>query len=679
MKRIFCFILSLIVTLSLSVSMSVQLFAADMNARNIVIFQVDGTDVTMTKGTEKEFKAKAGLKLFEGYTVSTGSASNVYLKLDDATIVKVDQNSKVAVSKVSASKLSLTTISGAVSVDAAPQKSGDSLEVRAGNSALAVRGTIFIVENRDGEANYVMLAGGGDVNGIRLDPGYMMNVLDRQFSYTESAIDFHKLSDFSLTTTLEHADELVALGVFTPTQIQEAAAIYKADTNLETNANDSSASSNNGENDNNPGSNHPTEPSDNPILSVNGAAYDGTVDDFGMVTPNISEEDMEQIIKTAKENGHTAGFEVKGVEVSGLVLPASVIDRFVSEKISAEILLANGAVELNKQVLTSIQKTYPEQDIKVSIATAHLSDVQKTMIGEARMKYAKDIFLTAVDGSAVEFNGKITVHLPYELLSDEQASYVSASYLPENGEPVDMNGHYTTVPFKSVEFTTDHLSTYCVTYDEDIQAALDDAVAQWKSAYQLVDDWDWGDWHHEHGSSAESTYWWRLADVWNQLNHAETLADIDAALANLDQAKKDYEAGKSKPPVKGTTQAALMGSVDFSAVTAYQVTIQDGDIDDSTITGDSLTPENTYEYGESFTAPAISTADETKTFGGWQGSDGETYVEGDSVTVTEDLTLTAIWDTTEAEPAETEESVEAPETPETPETEAPEIPETPEL
>ncbi|MCL2084328.1 MAG: FecR domain-containing protein, partial [Oscillospiraceae bacterium] len=209
MKRL----LTALITALLVLQISAPAYAA-YEARSIVISGVEGRDVSMTKGTAKTFAAKANMKLADGYTVSTGTASYCTLKLDNDTLVRIDQKSKIQVSKVSGKKLAVSILSGAVKVDAGPQKDGDTIEVKAGNSALAIRGTLFVAENvPDGDAGafmVTMLEGSGSVNGHILLAGQTMYV------YDASEDKLHEVSDFDITggslfvleTIMEHWEEL---------------------------------------------------------------------------------------------------------------------------------------------------------------------------------------------------------------------------------------------------------------------------------------------------------------------------------------------------------------------------------------------------------------------------------------------------------------------------------------
>lgn len=214
MRKLLCVLMS--IALIICVPLSVA--AADPDARTITILKNEGTDIKMTKGTEREFAAKEGVRLSDGYTVQTGSDSYSHLKLDEKSIVKLDQKSKVQISRASKTKLSISVLSGAISVDADKQKDGDALEVRAGNSALAVRGTLFTTEYiPSGEFVISMLTGSGEVDGNILVAGSTMFVYDvkenKLHEIKEIKID-GSLSLFTLQTIMANKDELVAGGVF---------------------------------------------------------------------------------------------------------------------------------------------------------------------------------------------------------------------------------------------------------------------------------------------------------------------------------------------------------------------------------------------------------------------------------------------------------------------------------
>jgi len=190
---------------------------ASQTARNISIFEVEGSDVTMTKGTSKSLPVKTGLKLGSGSTVTTGNNSYCWLLLDDETLVKIDQKSKIQIGKASGDRLSISVLSGAITVDAAAQKGKQSLNVNAGNSALAIRGTLFVVEyTPDKDVMITMLTGSGDVNGNILLAGQTMFIYDQQTGKIHEVQEFNiadSLSRVVMETILSHMDDLINSGV----------------------------------------------------------------------------------------------------------------------------------------------------------------------------------------------------------------------------------------------------------------------------------------------------------------------------------------------------------------------------------------------------------------------------------------------------------------------------------
>lgn len=168
--------ISLLLALALLAALLPTAALAATTARTVTIFSVFGT-VTMTKGTEKQFTAKADLKLYDGYTVSTSSGASCQLKLDDGSLLTMGQSSSIKVGKTSAGKISISVLSGGLAVDAETQSADSAVEVRVNNSALSIRGAYFIAENTaDGQAIYTMFEGSGAVDGIDLPSRHVINV-----------------------------------------------------------------------------------------------------------------------------------------------------------------------------------------------------------------------------------------------------------------------------------------------------------------------------------------------------------------------------------------------------------------------------------------------------------------------------------------------------------------------
>ena len=206
---------------------SVAVSAATKDARSVVVFETEGDSVKITKGTPKEISAKAGQRLSDGYTVSTGKDSYCYLKLDEDSVVKMDQQSKLAVSKTSKDKLSLSVLSGSALVDAGPQAPGKTIETRVGNTGLTIRGTLFIVsqpQDGSGKIAITMLQGSGEVDGKILPEGSTMFVYDDNVAaekvYSMLNVEVETMDLFTLLVVLDYKDMLMELNLISPEELE---------------------------------------------------------------------------------------------------------------------------------------------------------------------------------------------------------------------------------------------------------------------------------------------------------------------------------------------------------------------------------------------------------------------------------------------------------------------------
>ena len=209
--------------LAMSAGLVQPAFAGDPVGRNINIFRIDGNDASLTRGANS-FTPREGQRLASGNVLSTGLDTFVYLHIDDDSIFEMDQRSQVVVTSTSQNRLSMAIQSGAALVVVDPQKAGASMETRIGNTALAVRGTMYVMgRNAEGDVTIAMLTGLGDVNGRSLPGGSMMTVRSdkdkQQITYTISQINTATLDAFTLKSMYEHLDYLRKAGTFSPEQL----------------------------------------------------------------------------------------------------------------------------------------------------------------------------------------------------------------------------------------------------------------------------------------------------------------------------------------------------------------------------------------------------------------------------------------------------------------------------
>ena len=181
-----------------------------LTARVMTIFRTDGETVTMNRG-DGTVSANAGMRLSEGNIVSTGAASFCLISLDNDSVVKMDEHSRIYVERLSDRHLMMDVMRGQVLVDVRNQDPEHILETRIGAVVIGVRGTLFVAGHvAGGEARIAVFEGAVDVNGVLLPAGYMMIVYDGiVMEYEIMPIVFEELDDFTRNAVSDRRETFV--------------------------------------------------------------------------------------------------------------------------------------------------------------------------------------------------------------------------------------------------------------------------------------------------------------------------------------------------------------------------------------------------------------------------------------------------------------------------------------
>ena len=105
-----------IVLAAVMIALPESVFAGEssVESRNIAVLSLDGDNAWVNRGGKKTVSAVSGMKLGEGYTVTTGENTTLYFQIDDDKAVKLDSDSSVEISRASKKKLLLTLKSGEI-------------------------------------------------------------------------------------------------------------------------------------------------------------------------------------------------------------------------------------------------------------------------------------------------------------------------------------------------------------------------------------------------------------------------------------------------------------------------------------------------------------------------------------------------------------------------------------
>ena len=223
MRNLLKKIIAITLSLLLLFAPGMSLFAEEPTARNISVFRVEGEEarIARTLGGTSTFP-RDGQRLNVGNVMTTGRDTQVYMQLDTESVLKMDEESQVAVGHAG-NRLSLSVFYGSALVDARQQVPGHTLETRIGNITTGVRGTIFTAGIReDNEIVVTMLSGEGAINvmdgtgaveEIPLLAGYVFWV--DHGDYEVLPIDLDTMSLFELEEAYYRGDYLLEIGTFT--------------------------------------------------------------------------------------------------------------------------------------------------------------------------------------------------------------------------------------------------------------------------------------------------------------------------------------------------------------------------------------------------------------------------------------------------------------------------------
>ena len=180
-----------------------------LTGRTISIFDIIGDKATMTKTDDKEYTAAKGLKLGADYSVSTGETTYVYLDIEDKSLAKMNEESKVNVAQISEAKLRLDLVQGSILVNEREKSKGE-LEIRAGNTVLGIRGT-FITVNNNADVTVFIIEGAIDVTTLSgevtpVGPGKRVTVVNDVATVDD--LEWNMLDSFTRECILEYQNDL---------------------------------------------------------------------------------------------------------------------------------------------------------------------------------------------------------------------------------------------------------------------------------------------------------------------------------------------------------------------------------------------------------------------------------------------------------------------------------------
>ena len=226
-KKLIALCLAMILTIAAGVPVSAFVPAA---ARIINVHNVQGNDVTLQRGPGGlAVTPRSGQHLSGGNILNTGRLSFVYMQMDELSIVKMDESSRLQVTLVG-STLSLSVQQGAALVEIEQQVPGRATEVLIGPTSFGVHGTSFIIGRRPHEPEssvfITMLSGDGAMripgveHEVPVRAGTMLTVFDEPgVVHRPHGFDINVMGLFELVEVYDRRDMLLDAGFITPQQV----------------------------------------------------------------------------------------------------------------------------------------------------------------------------------------------------------------------------------------------------------------------------------------------------------------------------------------------------------------------------------------------------------------------------------------------------------------------------
>lgn len=204
----------------------------------------------------------------------------------------------------------------------------------------------------------------------------------------------------------------------------------------------------------------------------------------GAATANINSSDITKALGTVNTAGGKSVVEIsavsgKDVKKAEVVFPENSMESLSKNKLvnGLKLFTDEGDIVMDRASLEGVASEMKGNAVTVSIQQPEktaLTAEQQALVGSNAV-YALSI--SAADKKITDFDGKVTVSLPYKLAEGEDASNVVIYHLSSDGKIEKFKATYDSGTGK-VTFTTDHFSVYMIAY-EPTAAYEDVALGNW--------------------------------------------------------------------------------------------------------------------------------------------------------------------------------------------------------
>ncbi|MDR1638942.1 MAG: S-layer homology domain-containing protein [Clostridiales bacterium] len=171
----------------------------------------------------------------------------------------------------------------------------------------------------------------------------------------------------------------------------------------------------------------------------------------------------------------------KASGIAAAELPSTAVKEFAKSDLGLSVALPSGEVSFDATALSKISGEAKGNEITIILKPAKsLNAIQQAKVGN------RPVFDVSISSGGIFFtslgNGYLTVKFPYAMKPLGKPERVKIYCLRTDGSIEDMKASYN-VSTKIASFTTNHLSTYYISYDEWINTYPDVSGNEWFYEY----------------------------------------------------------------------------------------------------------------------------------------------------------------------------------------------------
>lgn len=194
--------------------------------------------------------------------------------------------------------------------------------------------------------------------------------------------------------------------------------------------------------------------------SEGGSPGDSSEPNDVIVSFDLSDSEINRIISNANNNiVKLDASTTKGA--TGATVPTTAIKKISSAGREFEIVLPQGNLRLDSKTLAQLA------DIKENKTTISIKDAKSSLnakqLAAVGVRPVYNIAIQTGNKYIHNFNGIITVTIPYELRNGEKTQGISVHYINESGGFEEMESNYDSTK-RMIAFKTSHFSNFVISY-----------------------------------------------------------------------------------------------------------------------------------------------------------------------------------------------------------------------